>query len=332
MRNELALGVLALLLLPVPVLGGGFGPMVLVYDRGLPEMAEGVASILREAATGEMDFLVLEDPVELSSMLGLPNIRCLVLTSVSSSDLVPVAEPVIGYFEAGGSAIGFHGSCWESQLGDLARIVFPVYGNSTSLGARKDGLSVNEYVRESGLGGIGENLAEGFDLVGQFFAVPRNVEKELVHPIPPSGTKTVLYRDRETSAPLIVAYEGSGGGRSVAFAGLFVRNNPKAGNHYELLLAQPEFRSLLTDSFDWCIEGNARYNSYAESYDDIIAGKRKESEDLIARSEARDAEREGKRRTLLLLSWIMGIGAIVGLSYWTFGRRAAGADADAARE
>jgi hypothetical protein len=328
MPSEFVLGLLVAFILLVPgVVGAQFKPIVLIYDQGLPEMAEGVASILEAGTTEEMDFLVLEDPAALASMLALPNIRCLVLTSVSSSDLIFLREPVFGYFEAGGSAIGFHGSCWETQLGDLARIVFPVYGNSTGMGTRKGELSVNEYVRESSLGGIGEGLPESFDLIGQSFAVPKNKEKELVQPLPPAGTKAVLYKDRETSAPLIVAYEGAGGGRSVAFTGLFVRSNPDAGNYYGRLLAQAEFRSLLVDSYRWCAEGNGRYNVYAESYEEIIADKREESANLIARSEERDAEREGRRRTILIASWVLGIGGIAGLSYWTFSRRASGAEA-----
>jgi hypothetical protein len=297
-----------------------FDHLVLIYGGQMPELAEGVKAILSESSTDGEEFIVLTDPYQTMSMLGLPNVRCLILTPVSSNDLFFLADPVIGYFENGGSAIGFHGSCWQNNLGDMARHVFPIYGNSTGIGARKGGLSVNEYVKNESIGGIGDTLPGSFDLVGQFFAVPKDKTKVLVEPIPPDGTKTVLYRDRKSEAPLVVVYEGRGGGRSVAFAGLFVRNNPTTGNHYEKLLSQPEFSTLLLDSYSWAIEGNSRFNTYSETYEGVIEEGRRYKEELIARAEERDKSRKDRRTFMLLAFWILGFAVIAGLFYWAFVR------------
>jgi hypothetical protein len=309
-----------MLVAAAPAVAAEFDPIVLIYGGQMPELAEGVKDILSESSTDGEEFIVLTDPYKTMSMLGLPNMRCLILTPVSSNDLIFLVDPVIGYFENGGSAIGFHGSSWQNTLGDMARNVFPIYGNSTGIGARKAGLSVNEYVKNESIGGIGNSLPAAFDLVGQFFAAPKNKAKELVELVPPDGTKTVLYRDKKSEAPLVVAYEGGGGGRSVAFAGLFVRNNPTTGNHYEKLLSQPEFSTLLLDSYAWAVEGNSRFNAYSETYEGVMEEGRKHKEDLIARAEEREKSRSSRRNLMLAAFWVLGIVAIVGLFYWAFVR------------
>ena len=319
MRSSLAV-VLLVLVAFIPARGAEFSPLVLIYGGQMPELAEGVRDILSESSTGGEEFIALTDPYQTVSMLGLPNVRCLILTPVSSNDLVFFIDPVVAYFKNGGSVIGFHGSCWQSALGDLARDVFPVYGNSTGVGTRKGDLSVNEYVRNASIGGIGNSLPDSFDLVGQFFATSKDKAKVLVEPVPHTGTKTILYRDRTSEAPLIVAYEGEGGGRSVAFAGLFVRNNPTTGNHYEKLLYQPEFSTLLLDCYSWVAEGNSRFNAYSETYDTILEEDLRVREDLIARAEERDNSRKSRRNLMLLAFWALGLAAIAGLIYWAFVR------------
>jgi hypothetical protein len=310
---------LALVMLTsVTTVAGEFTPLVIVYDGNMPELAEGVASILASTSNDGEEFLVLSDPFRAASMLSLPNVRCLVLTSTNSNDLVLLREPVIAYFRNGGSAIGFHGCCWQNTLGDLARLVFPVYGNSTVIGQRKSGLSVNEYTRDARLGGIGDSLPDNFDLVGQFFAAPKDSVKNLVEPVPTEGEKTVLYRDRSTGTPLVIAYQGDGGGRSIAFSGFFVRNNPATGNHYEKLLTQPEFSALLLDCYKWASGGNSRFNGYWETYEEVIEEGIAEREDLVNRAEERESSRRNQRTLLLVAFWALGILAIAGLSYWAF--------------
>ena len=228
---------------------------------------------------------------------------------------------MVAYFRNGGSTIGFHGCCWQNALGDLARLVFPVYGNSTVVGQRKSGLSVNEYSRDALLAGIGDSLPENFDLVGQFFAAPKDSDKNLVEPIPPGGEKTVLYRDRSTGTPLVIAYQGDGGGRSMAFSGFFVRNNPATGNHYEKLLSQPEFSTLLLDCYRWVSEGNSRFNRYLETYSVVIEERIAEREGLVSRAEERESSRRSQRTLLLAAFWALGVVAIAGLSYRAFVRK-----------
>ena len=320
MKISIISSILFFLLASTPAIAGEFKPLVIIYDGQMPGLAEGIADMLSESATGGEEFLAISDPYQAGSMLSLPNVRCLILTSVSSTDLLFLINPVIGYFQNGGSAIGFHGSCWQNNLGEVARVVFPVYGNSTGVGTRKGGLSVNEYSRDASLGGIGDSLPDNFDLIGQFFAAPKDTEKNLVDPIPPAGVKTVLYRDKDSGAPLVVAYEGGGGGRSIAFAGLFLRNNPNAANHYEKLLAQPEFSTLLLDCYSWASEGNSRFNTYSETYDEVIEEGLSETRDLVARAEERNRSRRSQRTLLLVVFWVLGLGALLGLVYWAFFR------------
>jgi hypothetical protein len=306
------------------VLSAEFTPIVIVYDKGMPDLAQGVAALLEAGSSGGEEYLVATDPSAVSALLSLPNVRCVVLTSVSSTDLVLLEEPMVSYFENGGSAIGFHGSSWQNQVGDLARDVFPAYGNSTGVGARKDGLNVNEYVAGERIAGIGDDLPDEFDMVGQFFALPRDDQRNILEPTPPEGRKTVLYRDKKTEAPLVVAYEGPSGARSVIFTGLFLRDSPNAGNHYEKLLEQAEFRSLLLGIYDWAAEGNPRFEEFSQTYQAVVDGRQEEDSNLVSRSEERLKSQKTRRALLLVVFWVAGLVGIAGLVYWSFVRTSHG--------
>ncbi len=324
MRIQTITFVLVALLLFSSTVEAGFRALVLVYDASMKGLAAGVVEILASASSGEEDFMVVSDPHALASLLALPNVRCVVLTSVNANDLKLLAKPVTLYFEAGGSAIGFHGCGWQSQLGDMARIVFPVFGNATGIGSRKGGKDVNEYSRDSRVGGIGEELPDEFDIVGQFYAYAGDRQKGVLEVQPPGGNKAVLFREKSSGAPLVVANQGDPGGRSVAFTGLFVRDNPTATNHYERLLEQPEFAKLLVDSYLWVSEGNSRFSEFSANYQESIDQQERTREHFISLARQKTISARNRRIALLAVFWALGLLSIAVLARWTLLRRTSG--------
>ena len=107
----------------------------------------------------------------------------------------------------------------------------------------------------------------------------------------------------------------------MAFSGFFVRNNPATGNHYEKLLSQPEFSTLLLDCYRWVSEGNSRFNRYLETYSVVIEERIAEREGLVSRAEERESSRRSQRTLLLAAFWALGVVAIAGLSYRAFVRK-----------
>lgn len=315
---RICLCVAAVLLLAAPSYCAEFRPLVIVYDGTSKGLAEGVAAILNSSPSQGEEVVVVTDPSIAASLLALPNVKCLVLTSVASGDLTPLVEPVIEYFQSGGSAIGFYGCSWQTQVGDLARSVFPVFGNTTGSGTRKAGAYVNEYVKADRLAGLGESLPDSLDLVGQFFAYASDKNKKPIDVEPLAGSRTVLFREKKTGSPLVIAYEGEHGGRSAALTGLFLREQPTAESYYGKLLEQPEFRSLLTDAYRWVSEGNVRFQTYSASYQEVIGQREKAERELIARSEDKRQSRSTARMALLGILWALGLVCIAVMVRWSF--------------
>ncbi len=316
-------------LLISPSLCAEFRPIIVVYDGSMRVLAQGVAAALNASCVQGEEIIVASDPSLVGSLLALPNVKCLILTSVAPGDLTALVEPVTEYFRSGGSAIGFYGCSWQTQVGDLARLVFPAFGNTTGSGVRKAGTYVNEYVRADRLEGFADGLPDSFDVVGQFFAYASDQDKKLVDVQALPGKRTVLFREKKTGAPLVIAYEGERGGRSATFTGLFLREQPTAESYYGKLLEQPEFQVLLADAYRWVCEGNVRFHAYSANYHEVVAQREKTQDELLARSQGRARSQRMRRMVLLGIFWALGLICIAAMIRWSFlAHRKGGESAD----
>jgi len=315
---SICLCAVAILLVAAPSYCIEFRPIVVVYDGTMKGFAEGVAALLNSSMDQGEEVVVVTDPSIAASLLALPNLKCLVLTSVGSGDLTALVGPVTEYFRSGGSAIGFYGCSWQTQVGDLARSVFPAFGNATGSGTRKAGVYVNEYVRGDRLAGFGESLPDSVDLVGQFFAYATDKDKKPIDVDTATGSKTVLFREKKTGSPLVIAYEGGHGGRSATLTGLFLREQPTAESYYGKLLEQPEFHTLLSDAYHWVSEGNVRFQTYSANYQEVIGERGKAQDELVARSEEKRQSRTTNWLVLLGAFWALGMVCIAAMVRWSF--------------
>ncbi len=294
----------------------GWTPKVLIYSSGMPGLAQGLRDLL-ESRTEAAEFMVLERPSQLSSLLAMPDVSCVVLAVMAGSEIKTLVDPLYQYFQNGGALIGFQGCGDTKQVGILATQVFPVFGNSTGSPVMKEGRPVNEYVRDQSIEGYFD-VPRSFDLVGQFFSYSTNATRHQIDPSPALGLKTVLFRESKTNAPLVVAYENPNGSRSVCFAGCFVRSQETEKNYFGRLLEDPNFIQLITDALNWTTQGATRSSRYQSIYQDLIRSESDRVEDLLATAEKSERDRRNQRVLLLSLAWAAGIIAISVLAYFGF--------------
>lgn len=292
---------------------------VLIYSTAMTGFAQGISEVLKADLGDQYDFTVVNDSSVLRSLLPMPNVACVILPVYVRQELSGLVDPLDTYFKEGGALIGFQGCCSQAQAEKLAQEVFPAFGNATGTPTMKNGIPVNQYIRDRALEGFGD-LPDEFDLIGQFFTYPSNMSRKLIEPEPVTGHRWVLYREGKSGAPLVIAYENDVGSRSISLTGCFVRSQESAKNYYGKLLASPDFVSLLEDSLLWTVRGSTRYSTFSEELDDLIKGQKEHLEALRAHAADVEGSRKGRRAALLTISWLLGLGGVAVLIYVGFFR------------
>jgi hypothetical protein len=303
------------------VCGDEVVPRVIVYSSDMPNLSEAIAHALSESMDGDLDFSVVTEPSLLSSYLGMPDTACVILATTRSIELQELIEELLAYFELGGALIGFQGALNQQSVRDLARAVFPAFGNATGSYTTKEGTPVNEYSRSGVLEGF-EDLPDDFDLVGQFFIYCADSSKGVLEP-DAAGRKTVLFRDKKTGAPLVLAYENDEGSRSVGFSGLFVREQASATNYYGKLIDSPVFLDLLESSLTWTLGGSTRYSRFGPNLGELMEAERVRIEELRKISAKEESSTRSRRLVILAVLWTSGVLGVGVLVYFAFVREPA---------
>lgn len=290
-------------------------PRVIVYSSDMPNLSVAIAAALSDTLEGDLDVIAVTEPSLLSSYLGLPDTAGVVLATIKSIELQELGKQLFAYFRLGGALVGFQGALNQQNVGDLAREVFPAFGNATGSFVTKDGTPVNEYSRSEVLEGF-EELPDNFDLVGQFFVYCAGPSREVIEP-DAAGKRTVLFRDSKTAAPLVIAYQNDEGSRSVGFSGFFVREQENARNYYGKLLDSPVFLSLLESSLTWTLNGSSRLMAYTHSQE-LIESERERIQELKELSAKEESSKRTRRLLVLVVIWAMGILSVGGLVWLSF--------------
>ncbi|MBU7004249.1 MAG: hypothetical protein HXS50_01685, partial [Theionarchaea archaeon] len=293
MKMDNKLVIVCLLLFTATCNAGVFTPTVYVYSGDMPGFGEGIVEILNGSIEG-VEFVAVNDPTLLSSLIPMPDTACAILAVMKGKEVETLITPLLTYFEGGGALIGFQGCMSLNTAGDLATDIFPIFGNATGSFTLKEGVPINEYVRDVSISEFA-NLPESFNLLGQFFAYSVNSTKGKIDPMPDSGVKRVLYRDKKTEAPLIVAYESEEGSRSISLTGFFVRSTETASNYYGKLLVDPLFADLMIDAVTWTMDGATRSSTYESTYEDLIQDERERAQELIDKAERNRSDAQNRK-------------------------------------
>jgi hypothetical protein len=284
--------------------GEAFEPLAIVYAGRMPGYADALAEIISE--TGTKAVVATSDSV-VRSISGLPQVRVIVLAALNPSDFVFLEEfssTFQRYFEEGGSFVGI-GSVSSMDLEELATTIFPVRGNHTGRGKRVGDLYGSTYV----LSGANEEITGG--LPPEFVITQGEFKFQSAGGVPLDpwsdlGEVEVLYRDKDTDAPLVVSLEREGGGRSVSMTGGYVVDVERLPFYWGNLVDQEEFRKLLKQSVSWAMEGSKRYDDLSPESEGRLgeeADRLKGLEDGGEKSRSR-----AEQRRLLILAGLWGVG------------------------
>jgi hypothetical protein len=293
---------------------GRLSPIILVYTGVNYEYGEILASLIRESGLEDVtgaEIFVTADPEMVSLGASLPNTACIVVNADNAAEMAGLEESLLTYFGDGGGLVGFKDACFLPSAGRLAVDVFPVFANHSVKETRPDMWSrvfVIDDVME-----VNSGLPESFTLMsmGAYFSADDGGGYLEV-----PGDWSVLYRDGETSSPQVVAHEGDGGGRSVAFPGIWVVSTPRLAIYYGNLAANEAFVTLFTRSVRWAMEGG-RFAAWSGEWPDRLKEVREAREELVEEAEERRGERSSSRIYLLVAAWGAGL-MVCALVSWRF--------------
>jgi len=316
-RNTMIPGLLALILLLTACLptittlttsGSGLGesgvdltPIIIIYTGVNDDYGEMLASLVREEDVLGAEVFVTADPELASLGASLPNTACIVVHADNAAEMTGLEESLSTYFLGGGGVVGLKDACFLPSSGELARRVFPTYANFSISETRPDGWA-RTYFRDD-LTVINSGLPESFTVMtmGTYFSA--DAEGTYLEVL---GDWSVLYRDGDTSSPQVIAYEGEGGGRSVAFPGTWVVSTSRLPVYYGNLVVNEDFAELFCNSVRWAAE-SSRYTRLSGEWSNRLVNVSESRERMVKEAEERIKAGSSKRTYTLLLLWALGL-------------------------
>ena len=294
----------AALLLPLAAAQDAFKPTIVVYSGTDTTIAHALASLIEQDARFHGETLVVSSPSAVALATVLPTAQCIVIYSDHKDHLQGLDLTLPPFLDEGGGLVGMRDACYEPSAGNLSRNVFPVYGNfslvKTSIAQKR----VRTYVGV-GTSEVTSGLPERFQLVsmGIFLCADENGTYVQV-----PGSYQVLYEDEETGAPLVLAYESEGAGRSVAMPGVMVVKTPRVDVYYGTLLADGNFVKLFTNSVLWAAD-SPRFASLTQNLEGKLATIENEKQALKQEGQAARKKDRQKRLATVVVIWAMGLAA-----------------------
>lgn len=117
----------------------------------------------------------------------------------------------------------------------------------------------------------------------------------------------MLYRERLTGIPLVVAMESEWGGRTVSLPGCYVVDYDRLPFYWVRLVENEEFRELLKRSVVWAMAGNGRFDRLYPSVEERLEEERARLDSVIeAGADLRAGE--AQRRVMVIVAvWTIAV-------------------------
>jgi len=321
-----------------PCLGANLSDrkIVLVYCRddtmplGYREMmkfSSALAENLRVGLGDEFEVYACTSMSELKQFLLLPQVVALVSSYVGSNEY-NTTLPFEMFFLDGMGMVGFNHLCSTQYVGDLARSIYPVFGNSSTKGSMTfvDGewIRMRTYTK-TGQHMISEDLPEEFTIPDYElnFCLRSDGKHDQGWPLPPEGSYCVVLstvgRDSpygDKALPGVIAYENQG--RSVSFPGFY--GSELAGvSSYEKFVNQSNFVKLVSGAVVWASQsGLARRDrlvpTFNKTLEDLKKSEEEENKEISAWVSARSARKIFTQIAII----IVGAVSAVLVSYLAF--------------
>jgi hypothetical protein len=327
------------------LVGSGLGAtisekkIVLVYCRddtmplGYREMMKFSSSLsetLRAGLGDEFEVYACTSMSELQHFLLLPQVVALVSSYVGSNEYNSTL-PFGAYFEDGMGMVGFNHLCNTQFGGDLARNVFPIFGNASTRGSMTfvDGewIRMRTYAK-AGQHAVGDGLPDEFTIPDYElnFCLRSDGKHGQGWPLPSEGSYCIVFTTTGRDSPYqgqmlpgVVAYEDEG--RSVSFPGFYGSELPGVSS-YEKFVNESLFMKLVSNAVVWVSESGLERRDrlaagFSESLQSLKDRMESEGEEMRAWVNARSA-----RKTVIQVGIIgVGLAAAAVASYLSFIRK-----------
>jgi hypothetical protein len=310
--------------------------IVLVYCRddtmplGYREMmkfSSALAQTIRTELGEEYEVYACTSMSELKQFLLLPQAIVLVSSYVGSSENNSTL-PFDRYFEDGMGMVGFNHLCRTEYVGDMARSIFPVFGNSSTMGSMTflDGqwIRMRTYTKTD-RHMISEGLPEEFTIPDYELNFCLRSDGKHVEgwPLPSEGSYCVVFstvgRDspyKDKLLPGVIAYENEG--RSVSFPGFY--GSELAGvSSYEKFVNQSNFMKLISGAVLWTSQsGVARRDRLGANFDRILEDLGNRATEENREIKAWVSERSTRKIITQIAIIAMGTVSVALVSYLAF--------------
>ncbi len=292
-----------LLLIPVPVYCLDLKPTIVIYTGADTGFATMLAELIKQDPRIDSDARVVNSPDLVALAAALPSTECIVVYASNKNELEGLSSALTRFFEGGGAVIGLREICYQPSAGDLATLVFPTYANASRQQYASGQRRARNYTKAQSTE-INSELPDRFSLpsAGFYFCAYGNGTYAEV-----AGNYTVLYRDGETGAPIVLTHESPKGGRSIAFPGIWVISSTRVDVYYGRLLEDGNFTRMFSNCLLWAAKGSTHYKRVSQDLDAKLEVARSKQQRLAEQAE-QARRRESTRRTLfLLVVWAAGL-------------------------
>ena len=329
---------IVLMACPVLIAQDEAKPVILVYhgpkvgDQDLRLYGEAIADVINSdpRLKDKADIVLVGDQDLMNTLLYFPQVKCVVMAlttwELTADRIVP---STLWYFNQGGGIVGLGNAGNGAVTKELNATVFPIFGNQYYMVKptfRKDPVTGRRIIErkttyiKAATNDITEGVADQFTLSDKRFVVHMNTTvspPKFVPMQPKKGTYTVLYKDKDLGAPLVVLYEENG--TSVTFAGTDqISVHETDETYFGNLLNDENFRKLLQNSVYYVWSHETKYEEAMAKAKQEFQKMKEEQDQLMKKVEESQKKRKAARLTRAVLLIVVGIVLIGVISYYCF--------------
>ena len=329
---------IVLMACPVLIAQDEAKPVILVYhgpkvgDQDLRLYGQALADVINSdpRLKDKADIVLVGDQDLMNTLLYFPQVKCVVMAlttwELTADRIVP---STLWYFNQGGGIVGLGNAGNGAVTKELNATVFPIFGNQFYMVKptfRVDPVTGRRIIErkttyiKAATNDITEGVADQFTLSDKRFVVHMNTTvspPKFVPMQPEKGKYTVLYKDNELGAPLVVLYEENG--TSVTFAGTDqISVHETDETYFGNLLNDENFRKLLQNSVYYVWSHETKYEEAMAKAKQEFQEMKEEQDQLMEKVEESQKKRKAARLTRAVLLIVVGIVLIAVISYYCF--------------
>ncbi len=332
-------GVLVVLMAcPVLIAQDESKPVILLYhgpkvgEQDLHLYGQALADVINSdpRLKDKADIVLVGDQDLMNTLLYFPQVKCVVI-ALTTWELraTRIIDSTLWYFNQGGGIVGLGNAGNGDVTGELNATVFPLFGNQYYMVKptfRKDPVTgrriierTTTYIKAAD-NEIIQGVADQFTLKDKRFVVHMNTSvspPKYVPMEPEKGKYTMLYKDKDLGAPLVVLYEENG--TSVTFAGTDqISTHETDDTYFGNLLKDENFKKLLQNSVYYVWSHETKYEKAMASAKEQFTKMKQEQDQLMKKVQESQKKRKAARLTRAVLLIVVGIVLIAVISYYCF--------------